>query len=327
MQEKGLYPLKFLPLFKDKVWGGNKVRDLLSIDYSPLERLGELWVLSNIEGQQTVVENGFLAESTLSDLLEMYSDELVGEENFNKFYTDFPLLIKIIDANSNLSVQVHPDDQYAQKNDLSSGKTEMWYVLQADKGAKIYQGFNTKETKADIINRVRNHNLEEVLHSDTVAQGDLFFIPGGEVHSLGKGVMVAEIQQSSDTTFRIYDWDRPLTSERPLHLDKALSVLDFTPKTNTAKYDYDYKINKTNKLLHCPYFTTNIIPLNAPLKKDLSVIDTFFLYFCVAGKGFLNAMNERVPIKAGEIILIPAICNELIIEPTPMIELIEITTL
>ncbi len=328
-EEKTLYPLKFMPLFKDKIWGGNKVRDLIGVDYSPLERLGELWVLSAVEGQETVVENGFLAECTLKEVLEMYADELVGEDNFDKFGEDFPLLIKIIDAADNLSVQVHPDDEYAWANDMQNGKTEMWYVLQADEGAKIYCGFNQKETKADIINRTRNNTIESVLHVDEAKQGDLYYIPAGTVHAIGKGVLLAEIQQSSDATFRIYDWNRKNEKgeARELHLEQGLKVMDLSAQEGTAKCHYHYHLNETTNMVESPYFVTNLIPLTTGLRKNLENSDTFYLYFCVAGGGFINCMKERIPLKAGEIIMIPAIAKDVLIEPTPMMEILEITTL
>ncbi len=329
MKEKGLYPLKFMPLFKDKIWGGNKVRDLLGIDYSPLNRLGELWVLSCIEGQETVVENGYLAECTLKEVLEMYADELIGENNFDNYGTDFPLLIKIIDANDNLSVQVHPDDKYAQKHDMPNGKTEMWYVLQADEGAKIYCGFNNKETKADIINRTNNKTIKDILHYDMAEPGDLFYIPAGTVHAIGKGVLLAEIQQSSDATFRIYDWDRVDDNgkARELHLEQGLQVMDLSKQEDTAKAHYHYHLNETTNLVKCPYFVTNLVPLTTPLKKDLSHADTFFLYFCVRGSGFVNCLKQRIPLSAGEILMIPAIADQAIIEPNNLMEILEITTI
>ena len=329
MKEQGLYPLKFMPLFKDKIWGGHKIRDIVGIDYSPLNRCGELWVLSALEGNETVVENGFLAECTLPEVIEMYNDELLGEENFDRFSTEFPLLIKLIDANDNLSIQVHPDDDYAYKHGMENGKTEMWYVMQADEGSEIYVGFNEKETKADIINRLRNKTFKEVMHKDIAQQGDLFFIPAGTMHAIGKGILLAEIQQSSDATFRLYDWDRKDEKGNPrqLHLEQGLEVLDLSKQEGTAKVHYHYHLNKTNNLVECPYFVTNIMPLTQGLKKDYSNSDTFYLYFCVAGKGFVSSMGHRIPLSAGEILMIPAIAKDSIIEPSPMMEILEITIL
>lgn len=329
MNEQGLYPLKFMPLFKDKIWGGNKIKDIVGVDYSPLNRCGELWVLSGLKDNESVVENGFLAECTLPEVIEMYSDELLGEDNFNRFYTDFPLLIKLIDANDNLSVQVHPDDNYAYKHGMENGKTEMWYVLQADEGAEIYVGFNQKESKADIINRLRNKTFKEVLHKDRVEQGDLFYIPAGTIHAIGKGVLLAEIQQSSDATFRLYDWDRLDENNKPrdLHLEQGLEVLDLSAMEHTAKVHYHYHLNETQNLVQCPYFVTNVMPLTQALKKDYSNSDTFYLYFCVAGKCFVSSMGHRIPLSAGEILMIPAKANDALIEPMPMTEILEITIL
>lgn len=330
MEERGLYPLKFMPLFKDKIWGGNKIKDIVGIDYSPLARCGELWVLSAIEGDETVVENGFLAECTLPEVIEMYNDELLGEANFDRFSTEFPLLIKIIDAHDNLSAQVHPDDHYASHHmGQANGKTEMWYVLQADEDAKIYAGFTQKETKADVINRLRNKTFVDVMHYDKAEQGDLYFIPAGKMHAIGKGVLLAEIQQSSDATFRLYDWDRVDDNGNPrqLHLEQGLEVLDLSKQEGTAKDHYHYHLNETTNLVQCPYFVTNVMPLTKALKKDLSNADTFYLYFCVAGKGFVTSMGHRIPLSAGEIMMIPAKAEDVLIEPSPMMEILEITIL
>ncbi|MBQ0111707.1 MAG: class I mannose-6-phosphate isomerase [Bacteroidales bacterium] len=330
MEERGLYPLKFMPLFKDKIWGGNKIKDIVGIDYSPLARCGELWVLSAIEGDETVVENGFLAECTLPEVIEMYNDELLGEANFDRFSTEFPLLIKIIDAHDNLSAQVHPDDHYASHHmGQANGKTEMWYVLQADEDAKIYAGFTQKETKADVINRLRNKTFVDVMHYDKAEQGDLYFIPAGKMHAIGKGVLLAEIQQSSDATFRLYDWDRVDDNGNPrqLHLEQGLEVLDLSKQEGTAKGHYHYHLNETTNLVQCPYFVTNVMPLTKALKKDLSNADTFYLYFCVAGKGFVTSMGHRIPLSAGEIMMIPAKAEDALVEPSPMMEILEITIL
>ncbi|MCK9163968.1 MAG: class I mannose-6-phosphate isomerase, partial [Bacteroidales bacterium] len=192
--EQSLYPLKFLPLFKDKIWGGSKIKDIIGIDYSPLERCGELWVLSSIEGSETIIENGFLAECTLPEVIDMYMDELLGEKCYNEFGENFPLLFKIIDANDKLSVQVHPDDKMAQRKGMDNGKTEMWYVMQADQGAQIINGFNKDMNKVETINRLRDNTIAEVLNTDTTEKGDLFFIPAGRIHAIGAGVLLAEIQ-------------------------------------------------------------------------------------------------------------------------------------
>ncbi|MDD4529575.1 MAG: class I mannose-6-phosphate isomerase, partial [Bacteroidales bacterium] len=199
--EQSLYPLKFMPLFKDKIWGGNKIKEIVGIDYSPLENCGELWALSSVEGDETIVENGFLAECTLREVIDMYTDELLGEKSYYEFGEHFPLLFKIIDAKEKLSVQVHPDNIMAQQKGMENGKTEMWYIMQADQGAEIISGFNKNMTKAELINRLRDKNLAQALNIEETEKGDLFFIPSGRIHAIGAGVLLAEIQQSSDATY------------------------------------------------------------------------------------------------------------------------------
>lgn len=324
--EQGIYPLKFLPLFKQRVWGGNKIAKELGVDYSPLPSCGELWCLSGLPEQETVVANGFLAEATLEEVIEMYTDELLGEENYAEFGLNFPLLLKILDANDNLSVQVHPDDDYAERNGLGNGKNEMWYVLQADKDARIFNGFNKNMTKAELINRVRDNNLIDVLNCTNAEKGDLFYIPAGLVHSLGKGCLVAEIQQSSDTTYRIYDWGRKDKDgkERTLHLEQALQVLDFKGMRSNGKVHYHREKDKTNNMLTTPFFTVNHIHCFQGLKKDYSALDSFVIYFCVGGAGFIETNSGRIPLNAGEAMMLPAICQSASIQPRNSIEILEI---
>ena len=323
--EQSLYPLKFMPLFKDKIWGGNKIKDIIGIDYSPLERCGELWVLSGIEGDETVVENGYLAECTLPEVIDMYTDELLGEKCYYEFGENFPLLFKIIDAKEKLSVQVHPDDKLAQQKGMPNGKTEMWYIMQADQDSEIISGFNKNITKADLINRLRNKNLAEVLNSEKTEKGDLFYIPAGQIHAIGSGVLLAEIQQSSDATYRVYDWDRTDDNgkTRNLHVAEAIEALDFKEVGISAKSAYDYELNKTVQLLSTPYFTTNILHTIEPIKKDYSLLDSFVVYLCTEGRGFIHSLGQRIPIKAGEAMLIPAIAEDAIIEPNGLITILE----
>jgi len=323
--EQSLYPLKFMPLFKNKIWGGNKLKDM-GVNYSPLPNCGELWTLSDLEGQETLVQNGYLAQCTLNEVLEMYADELVGEKCFKDFGTTFPLLFKIIDAADKLSIQVHPDNNYAYRHKLGNGKTEMWYVIDADPISQIISGFNQKVGKAQVINRVRDNNLIDILNSESVEKGDVFFVDAGTVHALGKGCMVAEIQQSSDCTFRLYDWDRVDKDgkKRQLHVENALNVLDYTPVSNSAKTHYHCHINETVELVECPYFTTNLLHLTQGLQKDYSMLDSFVAYQCVEGSGFVNCLGQRIPIKQAEVMLLPAITDLVTIEPNKVIKLLEV---
>lgn len=326
MEEQSLYPLKFMPLFKDKIWGGNKIKDIVGIDYSPLERCGELWVLSGVEEDETFVANGYLAECTLSEIIDMYTDELMGENNYNEFGEHFPLLLKIIDAKEKLSVQVHPDDKIAQSKGMDNGKTEMWYVMQADEGAEIISGFNKKVTKAEIVNRLRDNNISEILNTETTEKGDLFYIPAGQIHAIGSGVLLAEIQQSSDSTYRVHDWNRVDDNGKPrdLHRAEAIEALDLNYVGPSAKSGYNYAINKTVELVECQYFTTNIIHLSEGLIKDYSDLDSFVIYFCVEGSGFIDSLGHRIPLRAGEAMLIPAIAGKTTIEPNGLIKILEI---
>ncbi|MBP6429934.1 MAG: class I mannose-6-phosphate isomerase [Bacteroidales bacterium] len=322
--EQSLYPLKFLPLFKDKIWGGSKIKDIIGIDYSPLERCGELWVLSSIEGEETIVENGFLAESTLSEVIDMYMDELMGEKNYNEFGENFPLLFKIIDAKDKLSVQVHPDNKLAQQKGMDNGKTEMWYIMQADQGAEIISGFNKDMNKVETINRLRENTISEVLNVDKTEKGDLFFIPAGRIHAIGSGVMLAEIQQSSDATYRVYDWDRKDEegNSRKLHIQEALEALDFKA-VEGGKSAYDYQLNKTSELVSTPYFTTNVLHLTETIEKDYSQLDSFVVYLCVEGGGIIHTMGHKIPIIMGEAVLIPAIADNAVIQPLGLVSILE----
>ena len=322
--EQSLYPLKFLPLFKDKIWGGSKIKDIIGIDYSPLERCGELWVLSSIEGEETIVENGFLAESTLSEVIDMYMDELMGEKNYNEFGENFPLLFKIIDAKDKLSVQVHPDNKLAQQKGMDNGKTEMWYIMQADQGAEIISGFNKDMNKVETINRLRENTISEVLNVDKTEKGDLFFIPAGRIHAIGSGVMLAEIQQSSDATYRVYDWDRKDEegNSRKLHIQEALEALDFKA-VEGGKSAYDYQLNKTSELVTTPYFTTNVLHLTETIEKDYSQLDSFVVYLCVEGGGIIHTMGHKIPIIMGEAVLIPAIADNAVIQPLGLVSILE----
>ncbi len=322
--EQSLYPLKFLPLFKDKIWGGSKIKDIIGIDYTPLERCGELWVLSSIEGEETIVENGFLAESTLSEVIDMYMDELMGEKNYNEFGENFPLLFKIIDAKDKLSVQVHPDNKLAQQKGMDNGKTEMWYIMQADQGAEIISGFNKDMNKVETINRLRENTISEVLNVDKTEKGDLFFIPAGRIHAIGSGVMLAEIQQSSDATYRVYDWDRKDEegNSRKLHIQEALEALDFKA-VEGGKSAYDYQLNKTSELVSTPYFTTNVLHLTETIEKDYSQLDSFVVYLCVEGGGIIHTMGHKIPIIMGEAVLIPAIADNAVIQPLGLVSILE----
>ena len=307
--ETTLYPLKFLPLYKNKVWGGNKIQSL-GFDYSPLPNCGELWALSAVKDNESVIANGFLADNTLDEALEIYMGELLGEKNYRHFGNDFPLLIKIIDANDRLSIQVHPDNTLARQRGMENGKTEMWYIMEAEEGSELIDGFSQQVNRDEYQQFLKLGKLEELLHVEHPQNGDVFFIPAGRVHALGKGLLLAEIQQSSDTTYRIYDYNRPDADGklRQLHTAEALDAIDFSVTTD-GRTPYNYRPNSTVKLAECPYFTTNLIALDKPLRKDFSQLDSFVVYLCTVGIAAVKALNTICPIHAGECVLVPAIAE------------------
>ena len=304
-----LYPMKFMPLFKNKVWGGNKIK-ALGFDYDPLPNCGELWALSGVEGNESVITNGFLADNTLNEVLEIYMSDLVGEKNYNRFGNEFPLLVKIIDANDRLSIQVHPDDTLARQRGLGNGKTEMWYIIDAEKDAEIVDGFKKEVTRDEYQKYLERGSLEELLHIEYPQNGDVFFIPAGRVHALGKGLLLAEIQQTSDTTYRIYDYNRPDADGklRQLHTAEALDAIDFGVTTD-GKTHYNYQPNHTVQLANCPWFTTNLIALDKPLRKDFTQLDTFVAYLCTEGVAAVKTLDTITPFHAGECVLVPAVAD------------------
>ncbi|MCK9203298.1 MAG: class I mannose-6-phosphate isomerase [Bacteroidales bacterium] len=320
-----LYPLKFKPIYKDKIWGGEKIRTNLGLDFSPLTNCGELWALSGVPGCQSEIVNGFLAGNELNEILEIYMDELVGESVFEKHKTEFPLLIKIIDANDYLSIQVHPDDALARIRKLENGKTEMWYILDAAPGAELITGFNQEVSRDMYLERLKEKRLKEILNTEKVSKGDLFFIPAGRVHALGPGILLAEIQQTADTTYRIYDWDRldSLGKSRELHTDLALEAIDFKVY-DSYRTPYREIPNQSAPLVNCPYFTTNLLSVNVPVEKDYSDLDSFVIYLCIGGKAGIATATDCVSIGPGEALLLPAVMENITLKPDPVCKILEI---
>ena len=308
--QSALYPLKFLPLYKNVSWGGNKLKDY-GFDYAPLPNCGELWALSSVEGRESVIANGFLAENTLNEAIEVYMGDLVGDKIFERYGTDFPLLFKIIDAAKDLSIQVHPDDELAQKRGMSCGKTEMWYVMEADPGARLISGFRHDTDSDEYRAALAAGHLEELLHSEEPKAGDVYFIPAGRVHALGKGLMVAEIQQTSDCTYRIYDYNRRDADGnlRQLHTEEAMDAIDFNAIKGHANTRYTAQMNGTTTLAACPYFTTRLIPFDTPMRKNLEDFDSFVVYMCVDGIAAVKSMDTIVPLHVGECVLVPAVAE------------------
>ncbi len=320
-----LYPLKFKPIFKDKIWGGQKVKTELGLDYGQLPNCGEVWVVSGVEGNQSVVENGFLKDNELNELVEVYMGDLVGEKVFDKFGNEFPLLIKFIDANDWLSVQVHPDDLLATKRQIGNGKTEMWFTLNADENAQLINGFNKEIDKDVYLKHLENGTLKEILNYENVKKGDVFYIPAGRVHALGPGILLAEIQQTSDTTYRIFDWDRKDDegNSRELHSEEALDAIDFTMQ-DSYRTTYNSELNKTNEIVKSDKFTTNLVNFNKTIYKDLEALDSFVIYMGVEGNTILIWDEGEININVGEAVIVPALISQIEFVPKTTSKLLEV---
>ena len=323
---EGLYPLKFSPIYKEKIWGGDKIRSVLNKDFGSLPNCGESWELSGVEDNVSVVSNGYLAGNTLEELIEIYMGDLVGDQIFEKFGVEFPLLIKFIDANDDLSIQVHPDDKMSMKRHNAFGKTEMWYVIQADKGSKLQSGFNQQVDKEKYLEKLEKVELTDILNFEEVTAGDVFFIPAGRVHAIGKGILLAEIQQTSDITYRIYDYDRrdDKGNPRELHTELALDAIDFTlyPEYKTK---YEPKANESVELVNCKYFTTNLLDLNEPIEKDYNKLDSFVIYICLEGELYIETESGSETFQKGETVLVPASIENVLLKPmTKSAKLLEV---
>lgn len=323
---EGLYPLKFTPIFKDKIWGGNKIKTVLNKDYGDLPNCGESWELSGVEDNVSVVSNGFLAGNTLEELIEVYMGDLVGDQVFDNFGIEFPLLIKFIDANDDLSIQVHPDDELAKKRHDAFGKTEMWYVMQADAGSKLQSGFNQEVDQEKYLEKLEKNELTDILNFEEVAAGDVYFIPAGRVHAIGKGILLAEIQQTSDVTYRIYDYDRrdDQGNPRELHTDLALDAIDYSI---IPEYKTKYKLvpNESVELVKCNYFTTNLLELNTTVEKDYNQLDSFVIYICLEGELVIETESGSETVQKGETLLIPAAIENVLLKPvSASVKLLEV---
>jgi mannose-6-phosphate isomerase len=323
---EGLYPLKFNPIYKEKIWGGNKIKTVLNKDFGNIPNCGESWELSAVEGNLSVVSNGFLEGNTIEELVEVYMGDLVGEKVFETFGIEFPLLIKFIDANDDLSIQVHPDDKLSKKRHNAFGKTEMWYVLQADPGSKLQSGFSRQVNEDEYLVKLEHDELTDILNFEEVAEGDVFFIPAGRVHAIGKGILLAEIQQTSDVTYRIFDYGRcdKFGVPRELHTELSLAAIDYSlyPEYKTK---YEIKPNESTELASCKYFTTNVLELNAVLEKDYNKLDSFVIYMCLEGAMQIDTESGTESVQKGETILIPASIEHVILKPvSPTVKLLEV---
>lgn len=319
-----LYPLKFRPIILDKIWGGNKLHNYLNKNTSSANA-GESWEISTVNNYISVVSEGFLKDNNLRELIEIYMGDLTGDRVFDKFGYEFPLLIKFIDASDKLSIQVHPDDTLAKRRHGSFGKTEMWYVIQADENATITTGFNRQVTREEYLKLLNDNNLESILNTEKSLEGDVFFLPAGRIHAIGAGTLLTEIQQASDITYRIYDYDRKDTmgKTRELHTDLALDAIDYS-FYDSYKTDYPYKINDKINLADCTYFHTNLYNLDKPVDMDYFGRDSFIIIICIDGKLNIEYENGITDVSKGETVLIPAVIKNIYLTPRTKSRFLEV---
>lgn len=319
-----LYPLRFKPIFKEKLWGGDKIKTVLGKDFGDLPNCGESWEISGVAGDVSVVAEGPLQGKSLQELLETYGAELVGKKAFKTSPNEFPLLIKFLDAGADLSVQVHPNDAQAMAKHGCKGKTEMWYVIQNDPGANLITGFKQEMSRESYLEALNSGRIMEVLNIEEVDAGDVFYIPSGRVHTIGQGLLICEIQQTSDITYRIYDFDRvdAKGNKRELHTEAALEVLDFKRYAN-YKNTYTDTPNEFVQLVKAEYFETNKLTFDVSLQRDHSLRDSFVIYICLGGACLLSTNGYELELQTGDSVLIPACMTQLMLEPHSACQLLE----
>lgn len=296
--------------------GGEKLKELLSKKIDELPNCGESWEISGVQNEISIVANGFLKGNNLEELIEIYMGDLVGEKVYDQFGIEFPLLIKYIDAKDKLSIQVHPDDELAKERHGAFGKTEMWYIIHADEGSRLITGFNRPLKKEDYLRYFENGQLESILNYEKVKAGDVFFIPAGRIHAIGGGIVLAEIQQTSDVTYRIYDFNRldDHGIPRELHTELALDAIDFNFEKN-YRTSYEPVENVSDTLVECPYFKTNILPITRGVERDFTGKDSFTIYMCVEGEYTFTWEEGNMEVKKGETILVPALIEDFSLTP------------
>lgn len=302
-----LYPLRFKPRLKERIWGGEALAAKCGTRSSKGKRYGESWEISGVEGDLSVVSNGIFKGNDLQEMVEVYMGDLVGEKVYDRFGMEFPLLVKHIDTAALLSIQVHPDDALAAERHNSYGKTEVWYVTECEEGASLYLGLKKGVTRAQYLDAVVAGTLPELLQKYEVHAGDAFFIPAGTIHAIGKGIKVVEIQQTSDITYRIFDWNRVDDKGMPrqLHTALAIDAIDFD---SDARYVLNCppQKNAAVKIVECPYFTANLLQVDGTVERDFSSLDSFVIYICVSGTVTLSCQGAEEPLSKDDVLLVPA---------------------
>jgi mannose-6-phosphate isomerase len=319
-----LYPLKFIPILKPTIWGGQKLGTILNKPIGPLDTCGESWEISGVKGNISKVQDGILKGEKLTDIIKKYKGDLIGDIVFQKFGHQFPLLIKFIDAQQDLSIQVHPNDDLAKKRHNSFGKTEMWYVVDAEDGATLISGFNKATRRNEYLEFFNSGRLTELLNREQVSNDDVFFLPAGRVHTIGQGLLIAEIQQTSDITYRIYDFDRvdKNGNKRELHVNEALDAIDFN-----FYEEYKTAYNRSQKqaeLAACNYFVCNRILTATPITKDYSDHNSFIILMVLEGDGEITTSHGSYAFAKGDTYLIPANIDGLTINPSMSSKILEV---
>lgn len=315
------YPFTFQPIYKERIWGGTKLKTVLHKSFDG-NQIGESWELSTVANDISIIANGLYEGKSISDLITQFPTEILGAESIEKFGYEFPLLFKFLDAKEDLSIQVHPNDALAKARHNSFGKTEMWYVMQADENARLVVGFKENMSKETYLQHVTAHSLSSILNETTVEKGDTFFLETGTVHAIGAGVLIAEIQQTSDITYRLYDWDRVDENgvARELHTELALDAINFAV-TNT-KIPYHKETNQSVNLVDCPFFKTNLLEISGVYSWKKKK-ESFTVFMCTEGSFELETIDFKATYKKGDTILIPAVIGAL--EITGTTSLLEIT--
>lgn len=314
---------KFRPILKSLIWGGEKIAPYKGID-TDMKAIGESWEISGVKENESVVAGGADDGMTIPELIARDKERLLGKKNFDRFGMEFPLLIKFIDARQDLSIQVHPDDTLAWERHQSKGKTEMWYVVDADNGARLRSGFAKQVTPEEYEQSIADNTITDLLQEYDIHKGDLFFLPAGRIHSIGAGAFIAEIQQTSNITYRIYDFNRldDKGNPRELHTELSKDAIDYSvlPDYRTA---YEACNDELVPLVSCDYFTTSLLKLTKPYEMPLGDLDSFVILICTAGNGTItDNKGNSMEIRQGESLLVPADVTGLKIETNEKLELL-----
>ena len=308
--------IKFRPILKQVLWGGNKIIPFKQLD-AEMEQVGESWEVSGVKDNESIVANGQYEGMKLNDLVALLKGDLVGKENYERFGNEFPLLIKFIDASKQLSIQVHPNDEQAKAKGLKRGKTEMWYIMESAPDATLLSGLKRAITPEEYKAMVENNTITDALCEYRVGEGDVFYLPAGRIHSIGAGTFLAEIQETSDVTYRIYDFKRKDKdgNYRQLHTEAAAECIDYSVE-NDYRTKYEARKNEGVELAQCTHFTTSVYDLDEPMLLDYSELDSFVVLIALSGECTLSTDDAETQLRAGETVLLPATTQTLNVSGT-----------